>query len=314
MARPSGFFQGSELPRLLFLAAVMIVGWVLGLELRPEADQSRRARAHGRRASPSRSSPDQIASNSRRSPIERRSNSATTRPIRCCSTGPRPDARRARRRGPPRRRAGPSLAEPRSSTGACRSTCWAPPCACCAIHPSSAQTAGSTKRGSSRRKPRELPYVCVFEDAPEGFPIGPNVSERVVFNGYFLKIMKYQAADVARGAPSWSAGSAGTPREAVLRGRIELEPCAGRSSSIGGHVLHLPGSLDLPAPPALHRAQRSRLAELHTPPKRSIPPRSNAWASPWPDAAAPQAKTTRSRASARTRCRIRSTRASGFHE
>jgi hypothetical protein len=45
------------------------------------------------------------------------------------------------------------------------------------------------------------PYVCVFEDAPEGLPIGPNVSERIVFNGYFLKIMKYQAADTARGVP-----------------------------------------------------------------------------------------------------------------
>jgi hypothetical protein len=46
-----------------------------------------------------------------------------------------------------------------------------------------------------------LPYVCVFEEAPKGFPIGHDVSERVVFNGYFLKIMKYQASDVARGAP-----------------------------------------------------------------------------------------------------------------
>jgi hypothetical protein len=56
-----------------------------------------------------------------------------------------------------------------------------------------------------------LPYVCVFEDAPKGFPIGANVSERVVFNGYFLKIMKYQASDVSRGAP-------------VLVGRIGWEP------------------------------------------------------------------------------------------
>jgi hypothetical protein len=56
-----------------------------------------------------------------------------------------------------------------------------------------------------------LPYVCVFEDAPKGFPIGPNVSERVVFNGYFLKIMKYQAGDTARGAP-------------VLIGRIGWQP------------------------------------------------------------------------------------------
>jgi hypothetical protein len=46
-----------------------------------------------------------------------------------------------------------------------------------------------------------FPYVGVFESPPEGFPIGPNLSERVVFNGYFLKVMKYEAADVARGAP-----------------------------------------------------------------------------------------------------------------
>src|SRR5262249_41242852 len=56
-----------------------------------------------------------------------------------------------------------------------------------------------------------VPYCCVFEDAPRGLPIGSDLSERVVFNGYFLKIMKYDAADVARGAP-------------VLVGRIGLGP------------------------------------------------------------------------------------------
>ena len=57
----------------------------------------------------------------------------------------------------------------------------------------------------------KYPYNCVFEEPPDGFPLGANVSERVVFNGYFLKIMKYQAGDVARGAP-------------VLIGRIGWEP------------------------------------------------------------------------------------------
>jgi hypothetical protein len=47
----------------------------------------------------------------------------------------------------------------------------------------------------------KVPYVCIFEDPPQGFPIGWNVSETVVFNGYFLKIMKYQAQDKVRGAP-----------------------------------------------------------------------------------------------------------------
>jgi hypothetical protein len=58
---------------------------------------------------------------------------------------------------------------------------------------------------------RRLPYVCVFEDPPKGFPIGPNLAERVVFNGYFLKILKYEAGDLARGAP-------------VLVGRIGWDP------------------------------------------------------------------------------------------
>ena len=46
------------------------------------------------------------------------------------------------------------------------------------------------------------PYVCVFEDLPPGLPIGPDVSERVVFNGYFLKQMRYLAGkDIQRAAP-----------------------------------------------------------------------------------------------------------------
>jgi hypothetical protein len=59
----------------------------------------------------------------------------------------------------------------------------------------------------------KAPYVCVFEEVPKGLPIGVDLSERVVFNGYFLKLMKYQASDVARGAP-------------VLVGKIGWEPSA----------------------------------------------------------------------------------------
>ena len=56
------------------------------------------------------------------------------------------------------------------------------------------------------------PYVCVFEDAPEGFPVGPDLSERVVFNGYFLKLMRYQAQDTERGAPLLVGRIGWTPR------------------------------------------------------------------------------------------------------
>ncbi len=56
-----------------------------------------------------------------------------------------------------------------------------------------------------------VPFVCVFEEPPKGLPLGADISERVVFNGYFLKIMKYQSANANRGAP-------------VLIGRIGWEP------------------------------------------------------------------------------------------
>jgi hypothetical protein len=59
-----------------------------------------------------------------------------------------------------------------------------------------------------------LPYVCVFEEAPQGFPIGHDISERVVFNGYFLKVMRYQASDVARGAPVLVGRIGWVPHEA----------------------------------------------------------------------------------------------------
>lgn len=45
------------------------------------------------------------------------------------------------------------------------------------------------------------PYVCVFEDAPKGFPVGDRLNERVVFNGYFLKLMRYQGGDSLRVSP-----------------------------------------------------------------------------------------------------------------
>ena len=58
-----------------------------------------------------------------------------------------------------------------------------------------------------------FPYQCVFEETPVGLPLGVELTERVVFNGYFLKIMKYEAGDVARGAP-------------VLVGQLGWEPHA----------------------------------------------------------------------------------------
>lgn len=77
---------------------------------------------------------------------------------------------------------------------------------------------------------RQYPYVCVFEEAPKGFPIGPNVSELVAFNGYFLKLMKYEAADTVRGAP-------------LLVGRIGWAPRPGSNASPNRSAYWLAGAL-----------------------------------------------------------------------
>jgi hypothetical protein len=46
------------------------------------------------------------------------------------------------------------------------------------------------------------PYVVVFEDMPPGFPSGAHLSERVTFDGYFLKLMAYRTVDdKTRAAP-----------------------------------------------------------------------------------------------------------------
>ena len=72
----------------------------------------------------------------------------------------------------------------------------------------------------STHESQGYPYVCVFEDLPVGMPVGPDLSERVVFNGYFLKQMYYLAGkDVQRAAPvligriGWTPSHSARPRD-----------------------------------------------------------------------------------------------------
>lgn len=48
---------------------------------------------------------------------------------------------------------------------------------------------------------RALPYVLAFEAAPPNLVIGSDLHLRVHFDGYFLKILGYRASDKPRGAP-----------------------------------------------------------------------------------------------------------------
>ena len=70
------------------------------------------------------------------------------------------------------------------------------------------------------------PYVCVFEELPPGFPTGATVSERVTFNGYFLKLMAYRAGDAPRAAP-------------LLVGRLGVDSLLGRASRVAPSAVFL---------------------------------------------------------------------------
>lgn len=48
---------------------------------------------------------------------------------------------------------------------------------------------------------RAFPYVVTFEDAPPGLQIGHELNQRVTIDAYFLKLLKYHAGDTYRAAP-----------------------------------------------------------------------------------------------------------------
>jgi hypothetical protein len=207
--RPSSFFRGSELPRLLFLAAVMIVGWAVAWnyaqKLNHAAEQEVKVAGKPEAVVPDKSIEFETVTDKTR--IGFRDNAAYSMLL-------------ERARG---RTANELAAVARRDV--LLPHLWQKPELYRGVPVHLLGTALRVLRYPSKLSPKgwlyeawiispettRLPYVCVFEDAPEGFPIGANVSERVVFNGYFLKIMKYDAADVSRGAP-------------VLVGRIGWQP------------------------------------------------------------------------------------------
>jgi hypothetical protein len=210
--RSSGFFQGSELPRLLMLALVVLLGWGLvwhfAHKLPDSGEPPVTVTGKPEPVIPDRSMEFETVKD--RAPLEFRDNAAYALLLsRARGKNPTELAAVARRdlvlahlwknpelyRGVPIHLLGTAMRVLRypsklSETG------W--------LYEAWIMTPETTR----------MPYVCVFEEAPEGFPIGHDVNERVVFNGYFLKIMKYQAGDVARGAPLVVGRIGWTRREA----------------------------------------------------------------------------------------------------
>jgi hypothetical protein len=48
---------------------------------------------------------------------------------------------------------------------------------------------------------QNFPYILVFEEPPEDLLVGDDLFQRVVFDGYFFKLLRYKAADAERYAP-----------------------------------------------------------------------------------------------------------------
>jgi hypothetical protein len=192
-------FRGSELPVLLILAALMVIGWGLvwyyAHHVPPPAEEVARATPRPEPVVPDRSPEFETVTD--RTPMSFRDNAAYAHLLeKARGLAPGELARQSRRdillthlwerpenyRGVPVHLLGTAMRVLRFESKLSK-TGW--------IYEAWIITPEA----------RKFPYTCVFEDAPEGFPIGPDVAERVVFNGFFLKVMKYQAGDVARGAP-----------------------------------------------------------------------------------------------------------------
>jgi hypothetical protein len=209
VARRSSFFRGSELPRLLFLATVMIVGWVLAWsyfqKMNQAAEQELVAKGKPEPVVPDQSVEFETVTD--RAPMGFRDNAAYSLLLN-------------RARG----RTADELAS-LARRDVLMNHLWETPKLYRGVPIHVLGTALRVLRYQSKLSPkgwlyeawviapegRRAPYVCVFEDPPDGFPIGGDVSERVVFNGYFLKFMYYE-------------GGNGTNRAPVLIGKIGWKP------------------------------------------------------------------------------------------
>jgi hypothetical protein len=207
--RPGPFFRGSELPRLLILAAIMVGGWTYAwyyFQKRPESIEPPPAVSGTPEPIVADRSP-QFESVTDRTPMSLRDNAAYSLLL---------DRARA---------ASADELAVKSRRDILLAHLWETPELYRGVPVHLLGSALRVLRYQSKLTPKgwlyeawvitpeatRVPYVCVFEDAPQGLPLGANISERVVFNGYFLKVMKYQAGDVSRGAP-------------VLIGRIGWRP------------------------------------------------------------------------------------------
>lgn len=198
---PGGLFRGSELPRLVILVTIALAGWAAVYAFANRANPAAApppvvlAGAAPPKVEPDRS--PEFESVSDKTPLSFRDNAAYVRLL------------------TESREATPDALANASRRDVLFTHLWERPTNYRGVPVHLLGTARRVLRYESKLSPtgwlyeawvftadgQSHPYVCVFEDPPANFPIGPNLSERVVFNGYFLKLMRYEAGDVPRAAP-----------------------------------------------------------------------------------------------------------------
>jgi len=82
------------------------------------------------------------------------------------------------------------------------------------------------------------PYVLVFEEPPTGLVIGPDLFIRITFDGYFFKLLRYRAGDVHRAAPMLVGRLRATPAQAPAPApMVELRNMSRRDGFVVAFVL-----------------------------------------------------------------------------
>jgi hypothetical protein len=198
--RPPGLFRGSELPRLLILAALMLAGWAAVLTWpRPAAEPPPKPAASTSPLPPPDDSPpfQGIRDKTAMSP---RDNAAYAALLERVRRTPYPELAAQSRhdvlfsqliedpgryRGLPIHVEGTALRVIRQDVKGSQ------------IYPDGVYYEAYAVSSDSQGHP----WVLAFEQAPDGLAIGDNINQRISFDGYFLKLWAYEAGDRFRFAP-----------------------------------------------------------------------------------------------------------------
>ena len=237
--RPSTMFRGSELPRLLFLVAIVLAGWPMfllfaGGRVEPKAPPAPELAS----ALPPVIPDDGIEFQALvdRRPMQVRENAAYSSLIRRTRETPAQElAGQARRDlffahfwGRPERYRGVPVHIEGTALRVLRYE----------VNPELAPAGQIYEAWVYPDESASLPYVLIFEEPPAGLVVGPDLHLRVSFDGYFLKILGYRAGDKGRGAPMFVGRLHATPAQPAAPGPIaELQNLTKRDGFVIVFVL-----------------------------------------------------------------------------